>query len=61
MKEGKPPRRPSKADVSEDRVQKRSDVDTRAAAGGDKRGNKPLQRPMKGGGPTGPSGSRPKR
>ena len=49
MKHGdKQPRRPSKAGVPSDRVEKPSDVAPRAARGGDKESNEPLPRRLKG-------------
>jgi hypothetical protein len=46
MKQDKQPRRPSKQDVSTDKLQPASDMNARAA-GGDKEGNEPLRRRQK--------------
>lgn len=44
----KQPKRPSKADVGQDKARPASDVSPHAARGGDKESHEPLRRPLKG-------------
>jgi hypothetical protein len=55
------PRRLSKADVSQDKLQPPSDVSPHAAKGGDKESNEPLPRPLGGKGPQTSPGKKPGR
>ena len=46
-RENKQPRRPSKAGLSQDKLQPPTDVSPQATRGGDKESNEPLRRPLK--------------